>query len=177
MGDIDWGDAPTWIAGLFAATAAYYTRGMLRSQQQQIREQREFIAEQSANLVLERQALQAQAEERKYSQARQIEAERFQHSLRVLNPSDAAITDVVVKFGDRLAVRAHQVVPAGIGNHEVYRGDFEMPIEVIGPGRKYTFIDSEEGWTEETAVLFFADADGSRWQLDQDGKLNPAAES
>ncbi|MGA5198153.1 hypothetical protein [Streptomyces exfoliatus] len=67
---IDWGDAPTWVAGAFAAATAYYTRGMLKSQRQQIEEQRDFIREQSAHLTLERRALMAQAEERRYAQAR-----------------------------------------------------------------------------------------------------------
>ncbi|MGY3682981.1 hypothetical protein [Streptomyces sp. TE33382] len=47
MSGIDWGDAPTWIAGGFAAVAAFYARGTLKSQQNQIAEQREFIAERS----------------------------------------------------------------------------------------------------------------------------------
>ncbi|MFE0651354.1 hypothetical protein ACFVZH_22475 [Streptomyces sp. NPDC059534] len=67
--NINWGDAPTWVAGAFAAAAAYYTRGMLKSQRQQIDEQRQFIEEQSANLALERAELRAQAEDRRIAQA------------------------------------------------------------------------------------------------------------
>jgi hypothetical protein len=174
---IDWGDAPTWTAGAFAAAAAYYTRGMLKSQRQQIEEQRRFIAEQAANLSLERQALQAQAEERRYAQARLIEAKRWQNSLRVRNHSDAVITDVTVKFADREAVNAYEVVPAGIGNHEMFRGDYEVPVDVIGPGRHYAFVDSQEGGGDDSAVLYFTDEDGASWQLDEHGKLEPAAQS
>jgi hypothetical protein len=174
MSGINWGDVPTWVAGTFAAAAAFYTRGMLQSQRQQIDEQRRFIAEQSANLSLERQALQAQADERKFAHARQIEAERWQNVLRVRNLSDSPITDVDVKFGDRPAVKAHQVVPAGIGNHELYSGDFEIPVELIGPGRLYAFVDSVDRRTEDAAVLFFTDEDGTQWQLDEKGKLETA---
>ncbi|XUM01240.1 hypothetical protein ACQ86F_31670 [Streptomyces venezuelae ATCC 10712] len=174
---IDWGDAPTWVAGAFAAAAAYYTRGMLKSQRQQIEEQRDFIREQSANLTLERRALVAQAEERRYAQARQVEAKRFQNSMRVRNNSDAAIKDVYVEFGERRAAQAVQVVPAGIGSHELYQGDYDIPVALVGPGRHYAFVDSEEGWTEDTAVVFFTDEDGGVWRLDQEGQLEPAPQS
>lgn len=177
MVSIDWGDAPTWVAGAFAAAAAYYTRGMLKSQRQQIDEQRQFIAEQSANLSLERQALQAQADERKYAHARQVEAERWQHFLKVRNLSDAPITDVFVRFGDRSATKAHQIIPAGHGDPPRFSGDSEMPVELIGPGREYAFVDGIERWTTEVAVLFFTDEDSARWQLDQDGKLEVAPQS
>jgi hypothetical protein len=172
---INWGDAPTWIAGTFAGAAAIYARGMLKSQQKQIAEQRAFIAEQSANLVLEREALKAQAEERRYSQARQIEAMRFQNTLRVSNLSDAPITNAEVQFGDRYAGRAHRLVPTGSGiNHEARGGQLDIPVEILGPGRTCAFVDSWDRRTEELAVLFFTDADGNRWQLDQNGKLDPA---
>lgn len=174
---IDWGDAPTWVAGAFAAAAAYYTRGMLKSQRQQIEEQRDFIREQSANLTLERRALMAQAEERRYAQARQVEAKRFQNSMRVRNNSDAAIKEVYVDFGDRRSVKACEVVPAGIGSHELYQGDYEIPVALIGPGRHYAFIDSEEGWTEDIAAVVFTDEDGGIWRLDQEGQLEPAPQS
>jgi hypothetical protein len=176
MSDIDWGDAPTWIAGLFAATAAYYTRGMLRSQQQQIREQRAFIAEQSANLSLERQALQAQAEERRYAQARLIEVQRWQNSLRVTNHSDAPIKDVTVTFGDREAAHAHHLVSAGVGDRLVARGQFALPVDLIGPGRLYSFVDVNQQ-ADAVAVLHFTDGDGNRWQLDEHGRLDPALEA
>lgn len=79
MTGIDWGDAPTWIAGGFAAVAAFYTRSTLKSQQSQIAEQREFIAQQSANLALERQALTADLADRRSSQARQVRLSEQAH--------------------------------------------------------------------------------------------------
>ncbi|NYV73169.1 hypothetical protein [Streptomyces sp. UH6] len=118
MGGIDWGDAPTWVAGGFAALAAYYTRGMLRSQQQQIAEQRQYIAQQAMNLALEREALQSAANERKQEQARQVrmevqallssDAEREAPGSRppsnllvahVINESNESVHDVSLSFG------------------------------------------------------------------------------
>ncbi len=172
---IDWGDAPTWVAGAFAAAAAYYTRGMLKSQRQQIDEQREFIREQSANLALERQALRAQAEERRVAHARQISASWFGGMVRVLNASDAPITDVTAMFGERESVKGHEVVPAGIGDHELLSGEYDMPVDVIGAGRTYAFAAPEEG-VEGTVCVLFSDEDGQRWRLGVDGKLESAPE-
>ncbi|MFF5972230.1 hypothetical protein ACFY7C_11995 [Streptomyces sp. NPDC012769] len=172
IGDIDWGDAPTWVAGAFAAAAAYYTRGMLRSQREQIAEQRDFIAEQSANLSLERQALLAQAEERLYAQARCIEVRRERNSLRVFNHSDAPIHGVSVAFGEdgRRAVRAYRVTSSETGTRELLTGDYPTPVEVIGVGSHFSFLDPFEGW-DDVAVLYFTDADGAQWQLTQHGRL------
>ncbi|MFF2650406.1 hypothetical protein [Streptomyces sp. NPDC058045] len=117
MGGIDWGDVPTWIAGAFAAAAAYYARGTLRSQQQQIDEQRGFIAEQAANLRLEREELRAQLAERRATQARKIRldvtatgAELSDETGELINPdrwlvvvrneSEAPIYDITAQFGD-----------------------------------------------------------------------------
>lgn len=69
---MQWGDVPTWGAAVFAGGAAWFAYQTIKSQRQQIGEQRQFIAAQSANLALERTELRAAAEDRKWSQARQI---------------------------------------------------------------------------------------------------------
>ncbi|MFB7589365.1 hypothetical protein [Streptomyces sp. NPDC056169] len=167
---IDWGDAPTWVAGAFAAAAAYYTRGMLKSQRQQIDEQRQFIAEQSANLALERQALSAQAQDRRVAHARQISADWYGNMLRVLNASSAPITAVTAMFGELPSPKAHEVVPSGLGNHELLRGDFETPVQIVGAGRTYAFAPPEGEFTGALCVLF-SDEDGERWRLSAEGAL------
>jgi hypothetical protein len=69
---INWGDAPTWAGAIFAAAAAAFTFITLRSQRQQLGEQRTFIGEQLVNLQAERDALAAAARARRSAQARQV---------------------------------------------------------------------------------------------------------
>ncbi|MFB7311879.1 hypothetical protein [Streptomyces sp. NPDC056192] len=120
MGGIDWGDAPTWIAGVFAAGAAYYARATLKSQQHQINEQRDFIAQQAENLSLERAMLQRDINDRRSAQARQVRldvsaqgfelndetgqpelADRWEVVVR--NDSEGPLYEVSTSFGDRPA--------------------------------------------------------------------------
>ncbi|WP_262705534.1 MULTISPECIES: hypothetical protein [Streptomyces] len=187
MGGIDWGDAPTWVAGAFAAAAAYYARGTLRSQQKQIREQREFIAEQSATMALERAELLAQAEERRTAQARRVsmkhslswtnDAEGFggrndHWKVRVINTSDEPIRDVLVRFGDTYDAR-DATTPG-------QRGWGPGRVHLIGPGREFTFRSQRmpEVLLENARPdLYFTDANGVRWQLDAHGELGEGSEA
>jgi hypothetical protein len=180
MGSIDWGDAPTWIAGGFAAVAAYYARGTLRSQQQQITEQREFIAEQAANLRLEREELQAQLADRRSAQARQIRLECRAEGAElndetgelenadfwtvvIRNQSETPVYDLTVAFAgepprwvqtaDRAGGGAVRVLPREqIATFTSPRVD---PIRLMG----------------SRPVVRFRDADGVWWRLLHDERL------
>ncbi|CAL9515302.1 hypothetical protein [Streptomyces sp. enrichment culture] len=194
MGGIDWGDAPTWIAGTFAAAAAYYARGTLKSQQKQIAEQRQFIAEQSATLALERAELRAAAEDRKWAQARQVAMHHRKGAslvagegtvvddhwvVTVHNTSDAPVRGVEVRFGTAyLASEVYELAPTAVHNLGAQVGDrLGMPVHLLGPGRAARFLSQQ--WSEATVhnnrpVLFFTDDNGLRWQLDSYGKLEEA---
>ncbi|MBP8532369.1 hypothetical protein [Streptomyces sp. MK37H] len=187
MGGIDWGDAPTWVAGAFAAAAAYYARGTLRSQQKQIQEQREFIAEQSATMALERAELSAAAEDRRTAQARQIRMRPqtdggrddggggrvgYDHwRVHVDNGSDSPIHDIHMRFGTAyVAVSATEQEAARLPD----AGRRPPRVHLIGPRRTVTF-ESQSG-TEafvdnNRPHVYFTDDVGVRWHLDQDGKL------
>lgn len=194
MGGIDWGDAPTWVAGAFAAAAAFYARGTMKSQQEQIREQRHFIEEQSANLALERAELQAAADARKASQARQVEltvqlsaseavptngrgSPRYFDSLaaQVTNHSVEPLHDVTVHFGSAQAVDAHEARGISGGSGWWRTGDpLELPVSLLGAGGQLMFDSGPLGADRletERPVLFFTDNAGVRWSLDEHGSL------
>ncbi|MEU9271795.1 hypothetical protein AB0E04_41250 [Streptomyces sp. NPDC048251] len=117
MSGMNWGDVPTWVAAIFAGGVALFAYQTIRSQQEQIGEQRVFIGEQSATLALEREALRAAAEDRKWEQARHVIVSHdrlggagVRWLVDVSNVSNSPITDVRLRFG--------QVV----GAQEVYWG-------------------------------------------------------
>ncbi|XMN09322.1 hypothetical protein ACK8N7_26430 [Streptomyces griseobrunneus] len=174
MSSIDWGDAPTWIAAIFAGGAALFAGLTIRSQRQQIAEQREFIAEQSRNLRLEREALEAGHQERRRAQADLVDVRRSPQGMGlVLNESGAPIKLVSLRAGDA------QAVNAGVhmrGNWQMPDGDrTSLPLALIGAGRGATFgfgdIWREIAQNRETLVATFTDADGIRWQMDEHGLL------
>ncbi|MGV9344274.1 hypothetical protein ACWDSD_05580 [Streptomyces spiralis] len=187
MGSINWGDVPTWIAGAFAAVAAYYARGTLRSQQEQIKEQREFIAEQAANLRLERQQLQAQLAERRSAQARLVrlnheaagaelndETGRLENAdhwvVTVRNDSDAPIYDVSATFSGQSPEWVRTEDRAGGG-----------PVRVLGRSKEIVLTSPRFTPTrlmEARPVVDFRDAEGLRWRLLHDERLEeiPAPE-
>ncbi|UUN27034.1 hypothetical protein [Streptomyces sp. FIT100] len=152
MGGIDWGDAPTWGAAVFAGGAAVFAGVTMVVQRRQINEQRQFIAEQSQNLQLERSELQAQAEDRKHTQARAVvmvaelppsgstaynlpgPADHWEVFVR--NGSAGALSDVTVRFGD--AYNATNATPTDVGG--VANGRSRgVPIHLIGSGRSFKF--------------------------------------
>jgi hypothetical protein len=194
---IDWGDAPTWLGAVFAAGAAAAAAWTLASQRAQLKEQREFIALQAANLALERSALQEAAAERKSEQARQVvlravaserdlgaegggEAGVFmgplQWRVEVANPSAAPIRDVSVRFDDqdfRYAYpgRFDRETPAW---DELRDDATDTPVPLIGSGASCLFESMPLGpppaWSQQP-VCFFTDSKGVRWRLDGHGDL------
>ncbi|MGW0596123.1 hypothetical protein ACWD11_03145 [Streptomyces sp. NPDC002776] len=176
MGGINWGDAPTWVAGTFAAAAAYYARGTLKSQQHQIQEQRQFIAEQSANLALERSELRAVAEERRRAQADQVELQRAPY-WRLHNHSNAPLYDVTMMFGGRPATTSNELfitegIPRAMAGEA---GGGTVP--VMGAGRTFVFSTDPEPARDEPVSVLFTDEDGVRWSLDGHGKLEELPET
>lgn len=201
MGGIDWGDAPTWVAGAFAAAAAYYARGTLRSQQKQIEEQRHFIEQQSMNLALEREALQAAADERKRAQASAVQMtvrevsgpeapsdgaggrlSRDALAADIINGSNEPVRDVLVRFGQQEAASAMEGVEQRFGTgHRTGRwvgtGDpLQAPVALLGAGGACLIFGSgsigEERMKTDRPVVFFTDSAGVRWSLDEHGSLN-----
>ena len=178
MSGIDWGDAPTWVAGAFAAAAAFYTRGMLKSQRQQIEEQRAFIAEQSTNLELERAELRAQADERRHGQARLVKMDTHWEPLHsgdstlgafwtvfVESRSSEPLRDVTVRFGGAYNPAA------AFDNRDNRRAP--VPLPLLGPHREYRFTSQQSaGMENNRPVLFFTDNAGVRWRLDEHGELS-----
>ncbi|MDX3074608.1 hypothetical protein [Streptomyces sp. MI02-7b] len=182
MGGIDWGDAPTWVAGAFAAVAAYYARGTMKSQQKQIEEQRHFIAEQSLNLALERAQLSAAAEDRKWEQARQISMKawiqggRFDRatgqtegprvwSAEVLNGSPVAIWAIHLCF-----VPADQDA-AGPGLEANPEGRFRHSLAASEKEYLFSAPAPLAVLERNRPVLHFRDDGGVEWALNEYGKL------
>ncbi|MEU6168076.1 hypothetical protein [Streptomyces tanashiensis] len=181
---IDWGDAPTWVAGVFAAAAAYYTRGMLKSQRQQIDEQRDFIAEQAANLELERSEFRALAAERRQAQAAKIRMEPKSKQDRpgpndpwtewwmvhIQNRSAEPVHDVVVRFGE-----AHTALSAFHGNDHQGRGvQLGVPLPVLAREGTAWFKSSSStdgSMPNAHPVVYFTDNENVRWRLDRYGDL------
>ncbi|MCG3041560.1 hypothetical protein L7D48_13475 [Streptomyces sp. S1A] len=188
MGGIDWGDAPTWLGAVFAAMAAAAAVWTLKSQRDQIDEQRDFIRQQSENLALERAELRAVADDRKREQASQVkiaahvfrrDENGYDDEMRwyvvVKNESDAPIFSLQVTLG--AAGNAVEVSEARYNRAYGYTTAGRRttpPLEVAGAGKLYRFcseiMDREEG-AANRPVLLFTDEAGVRWSLDGHGKL------
>ncbi|MFB7832022.1 hypothetical protein [Streptomyces sp. NPDC056056] len=181
--NIDWGDAPTWIAAVFAGLAAGFTGWTLVSQRRQIDEQRAFIGEQSSNLRLERAELLAAAEDRRTVQARTVlmrfdvfgegndgagRPTTYDHwRVTFVNASNEPLRDVMVRFGQAYT---------GVGAveeqalHLPDQGRRTLPVDVLGAHRSLT-VESPR-WPEATVdnnppTAFFTDNNGQRWMLDR----------
>ncbi|MFD3646368.1 hypothetical protein ACFWUT_23380 [Streptomyces cyaneofuscatus] len=193
MSSIDWGDAPTWIAAVFAGGAALFAGLTIRSQRQQIAEQRNFIGEQSQNLTLERAELRASQEQRRRAQAKQVSMtfrtagqsgagdyntsvgyDRW--SVDVLNGSDEPVRDVMVRFGDTYnAATAHEVEASHLPDH----GRRTVPLAVLGPGRTVNFESprfQEVTVDNNRPVLQFTDRTGAVWRRNEHGVLSEVEE-
>ncbi|MDX2616132.1 hypothetical protein [Streptomyces stelliscabiei] len=192
MSGIDWGDAPTWLGACFAAAAAAAAVWTLASQRRQITEQREFIGEQSATLALERAALSAAAEDRKWAQARQVVMHHEQHGLgftifdegvpgtgpywivTVRNSSDAPIRQLKMMFGTAyIATEVYEEAVTATQSDERRT----HPLALLGPNRQARFCSprwSEERVQNNRPQLTFTDDDGHRWNLDSFGSLSEA---
>ncbi|MEV7491428.1 hypothetical protein AB0O08_11805 [Streptomyces anulatus] len=192
MSSIDWGDAPTWIAAVFAGGAALFAGLTIRSQRQQISEQREFITEQSQNLALERAELRAAEAARRSAQAKQVSMTyktngQLQPSgslggydrwwVEVVNGSDETVRNVMVRFGD--TYDAATATENGFRRHPD-QGRRGVPVAALGPGRTVTFQSPR--WSSEATIdnnrpaLQFTDAAGAVWQRDEHGVLATAEE-
>lgn len=193
VGEIDWGDAPTWLGAVFAALAAAAAALTLKSQRDQIAEQREFIRQQSENLALERAELQAAAEERRREQAKKVllkcrvsgssGVDRYGNSTgysfwvaEVHNNSDDPLHDVLVRFGS--SYNAAKAFERDADGHPD-AGRRTVPVYLVGPRRVVVFNSSQ--WSEATVDnnpphVYFTDDAGVRWHLDQYGKLEEVEE-
>ncbi|MFJ6013003.1 hypothetical protein [Streptomyces sp. NPDC092952] len=188
---INWGDAPTWAGAVFAAAAAYGALRTMKSQQDQIGEQRRFIADQRKVLVLQEQELKDTALERRQGQARQVSlkvrrvpieqrVESTPRDVEVLgwrwvadvhNASDAPLYEVRVRTGEQL----HDVAFPTDGQRPL--GDPRQgPVEVIKIGGLWRFrSEMFHGEYDETAVrpvALFKDESGVEWHLDEHGALS-----
>lgn len=175
--NLDMGDVPTWGAGIFAAAAAAFAGLTLKSQREQIREQRQFIAEQSANLSLEREALIAAAASRREEQARLLSTEERHGAPLLWNNSSAPVTDLACESGGELS-------PVGfVADSDAATRHFNMamqdararecPVAELAPGQLISFSGLTPG--RGFRILFTDDA-GHRWSLDQHSVLRSAAE-
>lgn len=170
----DWGDVPTWVGATFAALAAGAAVWTLKSQRDQIGEQRSFIAEQSANLALERQELMAVVQERREEQARAIKLEVTPPYVKVRNSSSDPITDVRCLEDGLPPVRA--AVSSGEGAeaslsmalNQLHGQELER-LDVLGVARLGWF--QRRGGLSGAVEISFTDDRGVRWALDSNGKL------
>ncbi|MGW0795170.1 hypothetical protein [Streptomyces sp. NPDC002692] len=177
---MDSGDLATWVGSSFAAIAAGATLLTLKSQRDQIGEQRQFIGEQSATMALERAELAAAAEDRRRAQARQVRmtqtleegtdvTDGVHWDVIVHNGSDAPVHDLMVRFGSAYtADSVHELHSRGV------RGErWIVPLPLLGSDRRAWF--TSQAWSRTTAhnnrpTLEFTDDNGLRWTLDSYGK-------
>ncbi|MEW2451211.1 hypothetical protein AB0896_27260 [Streptomyces parvulus] len=169
----------------FAAIAAGATLWTLKSQRDQIGEQRRFIGEQSRTLALERAELRAVAEDRRVSQARQVSMQQHRSSdgaggeywlVQVINGSDAPIHDLNVRFGDTyLPTETREVTEIATNVlQSMIRDTWVHPLALLGAGRAVRF--QSQAFRPQVAhnsrpSLKFRDDNGLHWALDVLGKL------
>ncbi|MFI7014398.1 hypothetical protein [Streptomyces sp. NPDC050164] len=178
MSAVDWGDVPTWAAAVFAGGAALFAYQTIRSQREQIGEQRQFIAEQSANLRLERAELQAQADERRRSQANLVSIQAAQVAVgtrpdvdhrwlvRVRNLSDEPIHQVMATFGEHLQV-------ATATAHQLPEGARVVPVLGAEDSAEFrSHLADGENLNDHRPAILFTDNAGVRWCRDTLGNLN-----
>lgn len=171
---MDSGDLATWVGSSLAGVAAAATLWTLKSQRDQIDEQRTFIGEQSANLTLERQALLAAAQERREAQARRIRFEVTPPYVKVLNRSEDPITEVRCREDGQPPVRAAASRADGVEASismmlEQLQGQEQEHIDVLGVNRLGWF-QRRPGLTGAVEIAF-TDANDVRWTRDSQGKL------
>ncbi|MEV0553121.1 hypothetical protein AB0I27_06635 [Streptomyces sp. NPDC050597] len=149
----------------------------MKSQQKQIREQRQFIAEQSMNLALEREELRQAALERRERQARLVHVEEGyeQRGLGYLkNGSDAPIYDLLIQFGNEVPaagtqiIRDQRIMDGPMDGPTFYLESGGLPRAALGAGAALIFnLEHEAG---ERLITFRDDA-GVNWSISQHGKL------
>ncbi|WP_137961633.1 hypothetical protein [Streptomyces sp. SGAir0924] len=192
------GDVPTWIGASGAIGAAWFAYQTITSQRQQIGEQQAFIAEQTRfmdeqrqNLELERVALRATAEERKWAQARQVHLDEaswqtdsvsgpedapepsFRGRFVLSNRSDAPVTDVEARFGDHTATEVYSWEE----DRRQRRGaqHAEVRVQRLGPRRAILclspVVTRDTVRSNPLMTAYFTDVDGVRWSLSPNGEL------
>lgn len=192
---VNWGDVPTWLASVFAGGAALFAYQTIKSQREQIGEQRVFIGEQSATLELERAELRAAAEDRRWAQARLVRMDHHKAGgeidgqgvrtegdhwdVIVVNGSDAEVHRVEVRFGTAYtASEVFEWLPGWSPESPAQRGDrLTALVDLIGPRRAARFLSQR--WQAATVhnnrpTVYFTDNSGVRWSLDSYGKLEEA---
>ncbi|MDT0387836.1 hypothetical protein [Streptomyces dubilierae] len=178
---MDSGDLATWVGSTFAAIAAGATLWTLKSQRDQIDEQRQFIAEQSATLALERQELLANAQDRREEQARKINIEVTPPYVKVLNFSDDPVTDVRCLEDGQPPIRAASSRAEGAEAAlsmvlEQLQGQEQTHIDTLGVGRIGWFQRRSDPSRTGAVEIAFTDAAGVRWVKTHLGELRQADE-
>ncbi|MFF5020230.1 hypothetical protein [Streptomyces sp. NPDC001165] len=176
MGAVDWGDVPTWLGGVFAAFAAYGAIATMKSQRQQIDEQRQFIRIQTALLELDhRDRTWAQALGVRVSAAEIKSGRKRWWRVVVRNRSSGPIFDVDVTFGAERPdtrsdgnitlttqlVRAYTFRPF-IPNHAP---DLRVRLEPGGALAATSENWHSDGPRKEEPTVEFTDAAHVRWRL------------
>ncbi|MEU6680299.1 hypothetical protein [Streptomyces sp. NPDC046925] len=197
---MDAGDLATWVGSGFAAIAAGATLWTLKSQRQQITEQRGFIAkqsdlitEQAANLLLEREELRAALADRRISQAQMVTMEASEsvgttaHADRngdpianilvveMHNASSEPLHDVTAHFGGEPSSSGARLTLATLrgGDRWVAMGSPTGPVvPTMGGGEHWRFSSETDAIARGGRPhLVFTDNNGVRWQLDEYGGL------
>ncbi|MEU7428382.1 hypothetical protein [Streptomyces sp. NPDC040750] len=163
------------MGGLFAGVAAYGAMATLRSQKRQIKEQRQFIADQSSVLELQRHELSAVKEGRRWEQARKVScgyaASRGNEIqwLSVANRSSAPVYGVNVLWGGRHVNSTKVVVSRFTGG----RTPATSPVECLNSLEEALFKPPTGGIR---ADIYFTDDAGQRWHMDAAGGLVSATQ-
>lgn len=181
---MNWGDVPTWGAATFTGVAAFFAYRAYGSQKVQLKEQRQFITEQSTNLQLERAELRAVAKERRWTQARQVIMQHRKTGdeqvgswrVSVHNTSGAPVHEVQVRFGSAYVASAvYEWGDVPPWSPRLFGERLVTPVHLLGSGRSAIFLSQE--WPAATAhnnrpIVYFKDDSGVRWSLDTYGKLS-----
>ena len=179
MSAINWGDAPTWLGAVFAAAAAGAAVWTLKSQRDQIGEQRVFIAEQraliaeqSSTLALERAELIHTAEERRRAQAESIAWTTEGWCLILTDHSSAPITDLWFEYSGTRPYEAGKVDRRPrVNQYGLFIAPQSQPLPVLGSGRECG-CQRPDPASADPVVVTFTDEAGVHWRLDEHGKLD-----
>ncbi|MFF3067170.1 hypothetical protein [Kitasatospora sp. NPDC057936] len=185
--EIHWGDAPTWTAAVAAVVAGIYAVKTFTSQNEQLKEQQDYISKQSELIEQQMEVITLERDERRSAQARQVilaprpvalDPEKpgyFRAAAVVENGSDSPIKAASLNFGSIPAssARLTRISQSGTDTRETVAS---IPVPVVGPGVRFLFevwhtsVDLLRG---EAPSVTFEDAAGRHWTLDehQDLKL------
>lgn len=192
---IDWGDAPTWVAAVFAGGAAWFAGWTWTSQRKQlgllqeqveeqssfIAEQRQFMSEQAENLQLERIQLRSVNDVQRRKQAKTIRVDAVHTWAGGGRDPEAEFWEVIIRNGGTEPVYDLTVIYEGQSLNQSVRpyGGVAAepgtpPIRVLPAGEALRFkTDHHDRGTIGDAfpTAYFTDAQGVRWGIDRHGKL------